>query len=456
MQKRHRFLLVSTILALLFALVFPAQALAQVDGFQETFDDPDLPGWERHPDAVIKDGVLLVPPNRYALHIGDWSDITLTVKLRFSGEGEAIIAYYFRDGSAYTITISPGTLSLYRDQEGARSLLESSDVAELTSNDWLNIKVIFVDNQHQVFINDSLILSVADLEPMAPGAILLSANGELSAEFDDLDVRGMPSQMQPAAQENPPPQVEAPVSGTAMQTGTQPATPSGSQPGASGIIEEFFASQASALELNTLLINLLLAAAFGYILSLVYIHWGSSLTNRRRFAANFILLTITTTFIIMVVRSSVALSLGLVGALSIVRFRTAVKEPEELAYLFVAIGIGIGLGDNQRLITLLALAAVLVIIFLQRTFHRGESDVNLHLTLTSHNPDKLELDQVMAALRPHVEKIRLLRFDETAESLEAAFLVEFGRLNHLNEARAALKGLSDSLEITFMDNKGLW
>ena len=52
-----------------------------------------------------------------------------------------------------------------------------------------------------------------------------------------------------------------------------------------------------------------------------------------------------------------ALSLGLVGALSIVRFRTAIKEPEELAFLFFAIGLGIGLGDNQRLITLLALAA---------------------------------------------------------------------------------------------------
>ena len=121
-------------------------------------------------------------------------------------------------------------------------------------------------------------------------------------------------------------------------------------------------SQASPTELSTFVINLALAVLLSYILSLVYIHWGSSLSNRRRFAANFMLITVTTTFIILVVRSSVALSLGLVGALSIVRFRAAIKEPEELAYLFFAIGIGIGLGDNQRLITVLAMVAAILIL----------------------------------------------------------------------------------------------
>ena len=49
----------------------------------------------------------------------------------------------------------------------------------------------------------------------------------------------------------------------------------------------------------------------------------------------------TTMLIISIVKSSLALSLGLVGALSIIRFRAAIKEPEELAYLFLAIGISI-------------------------------------------------------------------------------------------------------------------
>ena len=56
----------------------------------------------------------------------------------------------------------------------------------------------------------------------------------------------------------------------------------------------------------------------------------------------------------------------------------------------------------------------------------------------------------------HTAKLKLLRFDETPEAMEAAFLIEFRRMDQLNEARAALKDLSPKLEITFMDNKGLW
>ena len=65
-------------------------------------------------------------------------------------------------------------------------------------------------------------------------------------------------------------------------------------------------------------------------------------------------IALTTLLVISVVKSSLALSLGLVGALSIVRFRTPIKEPEELVYLFLAIAIGLGLGANQRTIILIA------------------------------------------------------------------------------------------------------
>jgi hypothetical protein len=78
-------------------------------------------------------------------------------------------------------------------------------------------------------------------------------------------------------------------------------------------------------------------ALLAYILGKFYVRFGNSLSNRKSFARNFIVLAITTMFIISVVKSSLALSLGLVGALSIVRFRSAVKEPEELIYLFLTI-----------------------------------------------------------------------------------------------------------------------
>src|SRR6056300_1641973 len=70
---------------------------------------------------------------------------------------------------------------------------------------------------------------------------------------------------------------------------------------------------------------------------------------------------LTTLLVISVVKSSLALSLGLVGALSIVRFRTPIKEPEELAYLFVSIAVGLGLGANQRLATVASFLGIIAL-----------------------------------------------------------------------------------------------
>jgi hypothetical protein len=276
--------------------------------------------------------------------------------------------------------------------------------------------------------------------------VLFHAVGEATAEFDDLTLTPGSAEM-PMGEEEPG---EPPPDEPAAQPQATPAAQELS------LAEEFFASQANPSDLTTFVINLILAAVSSFILSRVYIHWGSSLSNRRRFAANFMLMTITTTFIILVVRSSVALSLGLVGALSIVRFRTAVKEPEELAYLFFAIGIGIGLGDNQRLITLLALATGVVIIGLTRLTRRAQADVNLHLNVASHSPVKVDLEQVVGALEPHCAKLKLLRFDENDQTLEVALLVEFKHVSNLSQAKAALRQLSDAVEITFLDNKGIW
>ncbi len=468
MHRRPIAALALSIVALTAALCLPGSAAAQGGGFQETFDDAALAGWEHPPAVTVADGALQVGPGGFALHYGDWADITLSVRVRFSGEGAAVVRYCFRDQSRYVLLLRGDAIALEREQGQVRTPLASAP-AGIQPDTWALVKVVVSGGRHEVYVDDGLRLTATDPQPLPAGAILLATEGAANAVFDDLDVRGTPVGGAPAGEPEPTPAGGAPLGEAGPTPGDEPAaapasarsvttpTPAaGPQDLPGGLIAEFFASQASKLELTTFLVNLVLAAACAYVLGLVYIQWGASLSNRRRFAASFLLVTITTTFIIMVVRSSVALSLGLVGALSIVRFRAAVKEPEELAYLFLAVGIGIGLGDNQRLITLLALALAIAVIGLRRVLRRPEADVNLHLAVASRDPQKVELDQIVAALRPHVARMRLLRFDETRELLEAGFLVEFGRMESADEARKALRALSDSLEITFTDNKGIW
>jgi hypothetical protein len=125
------------------------------------------------------------------------------------------------------------------------------------------------------------------------------------------------------------------------------------------MLREMFWNAATWTSLPGFVLSLALSAALGVMLGQVYIHFGQSLANRRLFASNFLLVAVATTLIITIVKSSLALSLGLVGALSIVRFRAAIKEPEELAYLFLAISVGLGLGAGQALLTLVALGPAL-------------------------------------------------------------------------------------------------
>ena len=85
---------------------------------------------------------------------------------------------------------------------------------------------------------------------------------------------------------------------------------------------------------TNLVISLVLAFLLSSFLGFIYKKYARTLSNHEGLANVFPLLSIVTTLVIAVVKSSLALSLGLVGALSIVRFRTPVKEPEELTYLF--------------------------------------------------------------------------------------------------------------------------
>jgi hypothetical protein len=109
----------------------------------------------------------------------------------------------------------------------------------------------------------------------------------------------------------------------------------------------------------------LLSSTFsGLVLRSLYIRYGRSMNNREYFGNVFVLLGLTTCSVIVIVKYSLALSLGLVGALSIVRFRAAIKEPEELVFLFLVIALGISFGANQYSIGfILLIASSLIIIF---------------------------------------------------------------------------------------------
>jgi hypothetical protein len=441
--------------AVIFAAVVAAGAATRPaaaqegGGWQETFDSSQLSGWEHSPEAVAAEGVLRIGPGNFAARVGGWGDFDLSFRLRFSGPGETQVNYRASEQGGYQLILTEEEAVLFRDvPPDSHTEIARSAGWQPPENTWMDFSIAVRGGAHSITIDGKSVLSANDSEPLGPGTVVFASQGERTTEVDDVSL----TVVQPAQGGGLLPGAGEPTASLPTPTLEPTAAPGGFQ----ALWEEITASQGAPLELGTFAVNLLLAVVTSFILSRVYIYWGSSLSNRRKFAANFMLVTVTTTFIILVVRSSVALSLGLVGALSIIRFRTAIKEPEELAYLFFAISLGIGLGDNQRLVTLLSFVVVIVILGLARLLRQTQADINLHLSVTSRAPAKTGMAQIRDVLDTHCAKLRLIRFDENPEVMEAAFVVEFRHLSDLEAARAALQELSPAMEISFLDNKGIW
>jgi len=222
-------------------------------------------------------------------------------------------------------------------------------------------------------------------------------------------------------------------------------------------LQNFLLNEPTQISRSYLIFSLVLAALLSYILSKLYVKYGLALSNRRRFSDNFILLTMITTLIITVVKSSLALSLGLVGALSIVRFRSAIKEPEELIFLFLCISIGLGLGANQWKITLLSFLIISLFVWMRHFYYEKETDQNLYITVSGKISGSLTLKNIIDILKKNCLSVHLKRFDESKEDfLEASFLVDFRSFNELEKVKKELNALSKSIDITYIDKIGIY
>ena len=133
---------------------------------------------------------------------------------------------------------------------------------------------------------------------------------------------------------------------------------------------DFFVNKTIQIDINGFILSLISSVILSLLVQIFYVRFSSTLSNRMNFSKNFIILATTTCIIIVIIKNSLALSLGLVGALSIVRFRAAIKEPEELVYLFLVIAIGLGCGAGQIKVITVGILTSLLIIYAYHLFLR--------------------------------------------------------------------------------------
>lgn len=220
-----------------------------------------------------------------------------------------------------------------------------------------------------------------------------------------------------------------------------------------GLFQKFLITEKVEISVESFLINSLIIIVLSFILEKTYTKCAKSLSNRKLFAANFMLIAFTTMLIINIVKSSLALSLGLVGALSIVRFRSAIKEPEELAYLFFTISIGLGLGAEQQIIVIVAFLVMTAIMWIRYFLTKKNEQQNLYFTVTSSSPTKIQLKDIVETVNLNFKASQLKRFDENPDLVEASFLVEVKNSAAIQKCKDDLEKLSQNVRVTFIDNK---
>ena len=137
------------------------------------------------------------------------------------------------------------------------------------------------------------------------------------------------------------------------------------------IFKSSFLSNVTSISIFDMVLALLLAFGVGMFIFFVYKKTFSGVMYSSSFGVTLIALTLITTLVILAVTSNVVLSLGMVGALSIVRFRTAIKEPLDIAFLFWSIAVGIVLAAGLIPLAVIGslLIGVILLIFVNRKTH---------------------------------------------------------------------------------------
>ena len=168
------------------------------------------------------------------------------------------------------------------------------------------------------------------------------------------------------------------------------------------LIDEFLtpSNTYQALTIDRVLLALLVTFAVSLFIFLVYKKTFSGVVYTREFNVSIVLTGLVVTLVTLPISSNVALSLGMVGALSIIRFRTAIKDPKDIVFTFWAIAVGIISGAGLYMIAIVGSPVIGLFIFiLNRTpFHRSES----YLLVTHYLP---EADSSIQATLPK-HKIR--------------------------------------------------
>ena len=199
----------------------------------------------------------------------------------------------------------------------------------------------------------------------------------------------------------------------------------------------------TALAAPELAVHLLIGIVLCLELSYVYQKFGRRSVGTTELYGTNLLLVVSLILIISVIKSSIALSLGLVGALSVIRFRTVIKEPEQLSFMLLIIGVGISLGAGFPYHAIVAaIVGSIVIFFLgirSGAQILGDGEVSIFIKSVDLTKTVADFDSVFKSRNVNYKVLRIDKTDMNFEMIARVDGKSRGALPSLIEDFASMK-----------------
>ncbi|MGI6140606.1 MAG: DUF4956 domain-containing protein [Caldicoprobacterales bacterium] len=214
-------------------------------------------------------------------------------------------------------------------------------------------------------------------------------------------------------------------------------------------ILSLFYNAGATIKPGIALLNMLVAAALSIIVYFVYKISYSGVAYSKKFNITLIMLSLITTIVMNILGNSLALSLGMVGALSIVRFRTAIKDPRDTAYIFWAITIGLGCGSgNYFMVGVGTLIVGAVTIILSKNILNDDS----YLLIIRCNGDAAS--KVRKKTETLYETHKLRGETITADYTELVYQIKYKKGNRNGSINEILKGIEGVHTVNMVARSG--
>ena len=194
----------------------------------------------------------------------------------------------------------------------------------------------------------------------------------------------------------------------------------------------------------TIIVSLVLAFAVGLFIAWIYRRNFRGVMYSNNFALTLVLMTLITCPVVMCIKESIQLSMGMVGALSIVRFRTAVKDPLDTAYMFWALTMGILLGAGQFFLTALTVVGIGILITVVVNVQSKRMNSFL-LVLRMGDEAERAASQIVASVRNQQLKSKTV----SSNGIEATYEVRVDKPDALLNKLRSVQGVYDATLVSY-------